>query len=203
VASIDGAANLIESPQTSEEMRKGSLAIIHKEIQRLNRLLTNLLDFARPRKPDFQPMDPNRLIDAIVSLAGHSAEQKGITLRKEVPASVPPLECDPEQMKQVILNLAINAIQAMTGPGEVLLSAKRSDSSVLISVRDQGPGVAEENLDKSFNPFFTTKEAGTGLGLSVVHQIVTQHGGLVNAERNPEGGMTFSLVIPQQQRRNR
>jgi signal transduction histidine kinase len=116
---------------------------------------------------------------------------------------VPPLECDPEQIKQVILNLAINAIQAMTGPGEVLVSAKPSDSSVMISVRDQGPGVAEENLDKIFNPFFTTKEAGTGLGLSVVHQIVTQHGGVVNAERNPEGGMTFSLLIPQQQRRNR
>jgi signal transduction histidine kinase len=202
LASIDGAANLIESPQTSEEMRKGSLAIIHKEIQRLNRLLTNLLDFARPRKPEFQPVDASRLIDAIINLAGHSAEQKGIALRKEVSMSVPSIECDPEQMKQVILNLTINAIQAMAGPGEVLMSAKPSDSSVMISVSDQGPGVAEENLDKIFNPFFTTKEAGTGLGLSVVHQIVTQHGGVVNAERNPNGGMTFSLTVPQQQRRN-
>ncbi|HWB84436.1 MAG TPA: ATP-binding protein [Bryobacteraceae bacterium] len=201
LASIDGAANLIESPQTSDEMRKGSLAIIHKEIQRLNRLLTNLLDFARPRKPEFQPVDPNRLIDAIISLAGHSAEQKGIRLRKEAPVSVPTIECDPEQMKQVILNLAINAVQAMTGSGEVVLTANASDSSVVISVRDQGPGVADDDLDKIFNPFFTTKEAGTGLGLSVVHQIVTQHGGFVNAERNPDGGMTFSLVIPQQQRR--
>jgi signal transduction histidine kinase len=203
LASIDGAANLIESPQTPDEMRKGSLAIIHKEIQRLNRLLTNLLDFARPRKPEFQSVDPNRLIDSIVNLAGHSADQKGITLRKEVPGSVPPIECDPEQMKQVILNLAINAVQAMTGPGEVLISATPSDSSVMISVRDQGPGVAEENLDKIFNPFFTTKEAGTGLGLSVVHQIVTQHGGVVKAERNQKGGMTFSLVVPQRQGRNR
>jgi len=202
LASIDGAANLIESPQTSEEMRKGSLAIIHKEIQRLNRLLTNLLDFARPRRPEFQPVDPNRLIDSIINLAGHSAEQKGITLRKDVPAAVPSIECDPEQMKQVILNLVINAVQAMTRPGEVLLAARPLDSSVMISVSDQGAGVAEENLDKIYNPFFTTKEAGTGLGLSVVHQIVTQHGGVVNAERNPQGGMTFSLVIPQQQRRN-
>ena len=201
LASIDGAANLIESPQTPEEMRKGSLAIIHKEIQRLNRLLTNLLDFARPRKPEFQSVDPSRLIDSIISLAGHSAEQKGITLRKEVPVSVPSIECDPEQMKQVILNLAINAVQAMTGPGEVLISAKPSDNAVMISVRDQGPGVPEENLDKIFNPFFTTKDAGTGLGLSVVHQIVTQHRGVVNAERNRDGGMTFSLLIPQQQRR--
>lgn len=201
LASIDGAANLIESPQTPDEVRKGSLVIIHKEIQRLNRLLTNLLDFARPRKPEFQPVEPSRLIDAITNLAGHSAQQKGITFRKDVAASVPPIECDPEQMKQVILNLAINAVQAMTEPGEVVLAARSSDSSVIISVRDRGPGIADEDLDKIFNPFFTTKEAGTGLGLSVVHQIVTQHGGVVNTERNPSGGMTFSVSLPQQQRR--
>ena len=202
LASIDGAANLIESPQTSDEMRKGSLAIIHKEIQRLNRLLTNLLDFARPRKPEFQAVEPARLIDTIISLVGHSAQQKGVTLCKDVPTSVPPFECDTEQMKQVILNLAINAVQAMAEPGEVVLSAHQRDSSVMICVCDQGPGVDEENMEKIFNPFFTTKEAGTGLGLSVVYQIVTQHGGIVKAERNPGGGMTFSLVIPLHQRRD-
>ena len=175
LASIDGAANLIESPQTSQAVRSNSLAIIHKEIQRLNRLLTNLLDFARPRKPEFHTVEPGRLIDAIITLAGHSAQQKGITLRKEGPSPAPPFECDAEQMKQVLLNLTINAVQAMTGPGEVVLSAHALDSSVVISVRDEGPGVDQENMDKIFNPFFTTKEAGTGLGLSVVHQIVTQH----------------------------
>jgi signal transduction histidine kinase len=201
LAAIDGAANLIESAQTPDEMRRGSLAVIHKEIQRLNRLLTNLLDFARPRKPEFQAVEPSRLIDSIINLTGHSAEQKGIVLRKDVPEPVPPFECDPEQMKQVILNLAINAVQAMPGPGEVVLAAHQLDSSVTISVRDQGPGVEEENLEKIFNPFFTTKETGTGLGLSVVYQIVTQHRGIVKTERNPGGGMTFSVVIPMRQRR--
>jgi signal transduction histidine kinase len=201
LASIDGAANLIESPQTSEEMRSGSLAIIRKEIQRLNRLLTNLLDFARPRRPEFQPAEPGRLFDAIINLADHSAHQKGITIRKDVPPSVPPFECDPEQMKQVILNLAINAVQAMTDPGEIVLSARQKDSCVMISVRDQGAGIPEEDIDKIFNPFFTTKDAGTGLGLSVVHQIVNQHGGTVTAERNPDRGMTFSLLVPLRQRR--
>jgi signal transduction histidine kinase len=201
LASIDGAVNLIESPQSSEQMRTGSLAIIHKEIQRLNRLLTSLLDFARPRKPEFAPVEPSRLIDAIINLTGHAAQQKGITLRKEGPLSVPAFECDPEQMKQVILNLAINAVQAMTGPGEVVLSAHQWDTSVVISVRDQGPGIDEEDMEKIFNPFFTTKEAGTGLGLSVVYQIVTQHEGIVKTERNPDGGMTFSVVIPLHQRR--
>jgi two-component system, NtrC family, sensor histidine kinase HydH len=201
LASIDGAANLIESAQTSDEMRRGSLAIIHKEIQRLNRLLTNLLDFARPRKPEFQTMEPGRLFDAIINLTGHSAEQKGISISKDVPSSVPALECDPEQMKQVILNLTINAVQAMTDPGQIVLAAQQNGASVVISVRDQGPGIPEEDLDKIFDPFFTTKDAGTGLGLSVVHQIVTQHGGTVTAQRNPERGMTFSLALPLQQRR--
>jgi signal transduction histidine kinase len=202
LASIDGAANLIESPQTSEEMRRGSFAVIHKEIQRLNRLLTSLLDFARPRKPEFQPTEPGRLLDAIINLTNHSAQQKGITIRKDVPLSVPPFECDPEQMKQVILNLTINAVQAMAAPGEIVLSARQKDSSVMICVRDQGPGIPEEDIDKIFNPFFTTKDAGTGLGLSVVHQIVNQHGGTVTAERNPDRGMTFSLVVPLHQRRH-
>ena len=115
---------------------------------------------------------------------------------------MPAFECDPEQMKQVILNLVINAVQAMTGAGDIVLAARQQDSSVAISVRDQGPGIEPEDLDKIFNPFYTTKDAGTGLGLSVVYQIVNQHGGVVTAVRNPEGGMTFSLTIPLSQRRD-
>jgi signal transduction histidine kinase len=202
LAAIDGAANLIQSPQTPEDMRQSSLVIIHKEIQRLNRLLTNLLDFARPRKPEFQAVEPGRLIESIANLAGHSAQQKGITLRRDVPPMVPSFECDPEQMKQVLLNLTINAVQAMGGPGEILLSARQRDSSVAISVRDEGPGVDEKDLDKIFNPFFTTKDTGTGLGLSVVHQIVTQHGGTVTTERNAGRGMTFTVAIPLHPRRS-
>jgi two-component system sensor histidine kinase HydH len=164
-------------------------------------LLTNLLDFARPRQPEFQAVEPSRLIDSIITLASHSAQEKGIAIRKDVPPSVPAFECDMEQMKQVILNLAINAVQAMNVPGEIVLSARQSNSSVRISVRDQGPGINDEDLDQIFNPFFTTKEAGTGLGLSVVDQIVTQHGGTVKAERNPDRGMTFSVIVPLHPRR--
>jgi signal transduction histidine kinase len=201
LASIDGAANLIESPQTPDEMRRSSLAIVHKEIGRLNRLLTHLLDFARPRSPEFQMVEPERLIDSIVNLAGHSAQQKGITLRKDVPPAAPAVECDPEQIKQVLLNLAINSVQAMDGPGEIVIWARQKDSSVEIGVRDEGPGIPDEDLDRIFNPFFTTKESGTGLGLSVAHQIVTQHGGAIRAERNPGRGMTFSLTLPLHRRR--
>jgi signal transduction histidine kinase len=104
-------------------------------------------------------------------------------------------------MKQVILNLTINAVQAMTDPGQIVLSAQQNGASVVIGVRDQGPGIPEEDLDKIFDPFFTTKDAGTGLGLSVVHQIVTQHGGTVTVQKNPGRGTMFSLVLPLRQRR--
>jgi signal transduction histidine kinase len=201
LASISGATNLVESTKTSEEMRRASIAIIHKEIERLNRLLTNLLDFARPRQPEFRAVQPGQLIDAIINLAGHSAQQKGITILKDVPPSVPTFECDPEQMKQVVLNLMINAVQAMTAPGEIVLSARQYDSSVMIRVRDHGTGIDDQDLDNIFNPFFTTKDSGTGLGLSVVYQIVTQHGGTVTAERNTDRGMTFSVVVPQRRGR--
>lgn len=202
LAAIDGAANLIESPATPGEMRKGSLTVIRKEIQRLNRLLTNLLDFARPRTPEFRTVDAARLIDSIIGLAQHSAQQKGITLRKDAPGAPPPFQGDPEQLKQVLLNLTINAIQAMHDPGEVVLAARRKDATVLMSVRDEGPGIPEDEIDKIFNPFFTTKDTGTGLGLSVVHQIITQHGGTVSVLRNAGRGMTFELTIPLEQRRH-
>lgn len=196
LAGIDGAVNLLESTATPQEIREGSLVVIHREVKRLNRLLTNLLDFARPRKPAFQAMEPGRLIDSIMVLTSHSSQQKGITLRKDVSPIVRAFECDPEQMKQVLLNLVINAVQAMSGPGEIVLTAIQSDSFVCISVRDDGPGVDAADLDRIFNPFFTTKEQGTGLGLSVVHQIVAQHGGSVAAEKNAVKGMTFTVSIP-------
>jgi signal transduction histidine kinase len=131
-----------------------------------------------------------------MDLASHAVDRKQIVLRKEVAGGVPMLECDPEQLKQVLLNLVINAIQATDGRGGVILRASRqNDDKVLIQVKDEGCGIRPEDLDKIFDPFFTTKENGTGLGLSVVHQIVEQHGGLLTAENNRDKGMTFSLLF--------
>jgi signal transduction histidine kinase len=95
------------------------------------------------------------------------------------------------------LNLTLNAAQAMPGGGDVWLTVRQEDGGLVIQIRDEGAGIPEENMDKIFDPFFTTKETGTGLGLSVVHQIVTQHGGTVTVSRNPDKGTTFSLFFPQ------
>ena len=196
LASIDGAAEVLEPGGEPEEVRRETIAIIRKECARLFRLLTNLLDFARPREPERCSVDVAKVLESVIQLVRHSGG-KNIHFHLDVTNTLPPLMCDQEQLAQVILNLTMNAAQAMPQGGDVRLKARRSDGGILIQVQDQGSGIPPEDLDKVFDPFFTTKDEGTGLGLSVVHQIVTQHGGSVTAERNPDTGMTFSLFFPQ------
>ena len=196
LGSIEGAANLIQSPATSPEIREGSLNIIRKECQRLNRLLTNLLDFARPRQPEFRSVDLVRLVDSIFALVGPNAQQQHVRLIKMVRKTPHLLESDPEQLRQVLLNLVINGIQAMPGGGEIEVILDMDDGEVVISVKDQGVGIAPDDLERIFDPFFTTKGSGTGLGLSVAHQVITHLGGSIEAGRNPDRGMTFSISLP-------
>jgi len=196
LASIAGAVGIIERNSGSESKRGECLSIIKRETERLNRLLTSFLDFARPRPPQYQTIDLSGTLDSVIALAAHAVDRKPIALRTETPASLPTLECDPEQLKQVLLNLLINAIQASPDGSDVVLSARSVGPKVFIQVKDAGCGIAPENREKIFDPFFTTKESGTGLGLSVAHQIIEQHGGLLTAEANTDRGMTFSVVLP-------
>jgi two-component system, NtrC family, sensor histidine kinase HydH len=196
LASIAGATGILTRNPDAYEKRAECLSIIEKECRRLDRLLTNFLDFARPRPPQYHDVAPETVLDSVLDLASHATDGTHVVLRKEVRGDLPMLECDPEQLKQVLLNLVINAIQATNGLGEVVLLSARQNGKILIQVKDEGCGVSSENLDKIFDPFFTTKENGSGLGLSVVHQIVEQHGGLVTAENNRGKGMTFSLWFP-------
>jgi signal transduction histidine kinase len=196
LASIDGAAEVLEPGGEPEDVRRETLGIIRKECARLFRLLTNLLDFARPREPERRAVDVRRVLDSVIELLRHSAGKR-IRFQRDVPDHLPALMCDEEQLAQVVLNLTMNAVQAMPTGGEIRLRARQDNGGIIIQVQDEGPGISAENLDKVFDPFFTTKGEGTGLGLSVVHQIVSQHGGSVTAERNPRKGMTFSLFFPQ------
>lgn len=196
LASIDGAAEVLDVANDQTELRKETVSIIRKECSRLNRLLTSLLDFARPRHPEWGEVDLAKVLNSVIDLVSHSAG-KGIHFHKEIQGRIPSLLGDEEQLTQVMLNLTLNAAQAMPEGGGVWLAAKQVEDGIAIQVRDQGAGIPEENMDKIFDPFFTTKDTGTGLGLSVVHQIVTQHGGTVTVTRNQDKGMTFSLFFPQ------
>jgi signal transduction histidine kinase len=196
LASVSGAAGILRRNPRLEPKDAECVEIISKECQRLNRLVGNFLDFARPRTPRYQTVDLSPTLDSVMELAGHAIGKQAITLRREVLAQLPAVECDPELLRQVLLNLIINAIQSMPGGGEVVISAMPRQERVLIQVKDEGCGVKPENRDRIFDPFFTTKENGSGLGLSVAHQIVQQHGGVLTAEANAKKGMTFSLLLP-------
>jgi len=197
LASIAGAAGILQRNLRLEKKDAECADIIVKECRRLNHLLSHFLDFARPRAPNYQAIDAASLFDSVIQLAAHAAaSQPPVTLRQEVDAALTPFEADPELLTQVLLNLLINAIQAMPEGGGVLLAAGPQNGRVLIQVRDEGCGIGPADRDRIFDPFFTTKQTGTGLGLSVAHQIVEQHGGILSAQPNPGKGTTFSVLLP-------
>lgn len=196
LASIAGASGILQRNANLEETHLKVLAVIDKECQRLTRLLSNFLDFARPRPPRHQNVDIEGVLQSVMDLATHSAGTKKIVLRTEAAPDLPQIDCDPEMLKQLLLNLVINAIQATPDEGVVSLTAALQNGKMRIRVIDEGAGIPPETRDRIFDPFFTTKEGGTGLGLSVAHQIVEQHGGVLTAEANAEKGMTFTALLP-------
>jgi two-component system sensor histidine kinase HydH len=196
LASISGAAAILARSQDLDQKNAKCLEIITTECERLNGLLTNFLNFARPRPPRLQTIQLEPVLDNVLELASHGVRGKAVRFEKQVTSGLPPVECDPEQVEQVLLNLMINAIEASPEGGTVTLSAAKEESKIAISVVDHGHGVAPAHIDRLFDPFFTTKEHGTGLGLPVAHQIVRQMGGSLLAQPNADQGMTFSVVLP-------
>ena len=195
LGSIEGAVDIVERT-TDDERRREFLGIIKIETRRLNGLLTNLLDFSRPRTPQIREAHVDALVRTVIDLTAHNALQQGIQVELQMTPDLPAFECDPEQIIQVLLNITLNAIQASPAGGQIAISVARREDMILVRISDQGSGVAETELDKIFDPFYTTKEAGTGLGLAVSYQILAQHGGGIAVERNPDKGMTFTLSLP-------
>jgi signal transduction histidine kinase len=196
LAGIEGAALLVRNDSGSAQKREECLAIIQKECRRLKRLVSNFLEFAKPRSPQYRRVQLESLFDSVIGLASHAIGHEPIQIHKVLAPNLPSCSCDPEQIQQIILNLTINAIQAMPEGGEIVLAAAKQGENFLLQVIDQGRGVEAGLLDKIFDPFFTTKENGTGMGLSVAHQIVAQHGGSLTAKKNERQGMTFSVWLP-------
>jgi len=196
LASIEGAAAVVQRERESNERRREFLDIIQKECRRLDQLLTSFLNFARPRPPDLRTVEIDGLLDSVMVLAQHAGESRRWDLKKDIQPGLSRLVCDPEQMKQVLLNLVMNAVQATPQGGTVMLAAREDGGKVTIDVHDQGCGISEDCLDRVFDPFFTTKETGTGLGLSVAHQIVSQHGGTLTVARNSPAGVTVRVSLP-------
>jgi two-component system sensor histidine kinase HydH len=196
LASISGAAGILARGQASQDSRAECLEILTRESQRLNTLLTNFLVFARPRLPRFQTIEVADLLQSVVSLAQHAATARNIHVNLSADPQARELECDPEQIKQLLLNLLLNAIQATPEAGVVWLRSLREGRHLFLEVCDEGIGIAPDVAERIFEPFFTTKESGTGLGLAIASNIASQHDGVLTCRSNKEQGTVFRVELP-------
>ncbi len=195
-ASIRGIASLLQDANITAEFRAECLSILERECDRIERLLAGLLRFASPRAPQIEEADPKRIAESAIASVRFQAAKANIEIRSFVSSEVRGIPCDPALMQQLLVNLLLNAIQAMPQGGAVLLNVNRGLRSVDIQVVDEGIGIGPDLLDKVFLPFVTTRPDGTGLGLAVAKQIAQQHGGTIGAQRNPAQGMTFTITLP-------
>lgn len=171
------------------------LSLVRDEIRRLDHLLQDFLEFARPKELVPEPVDLNALLSRVSDLLGGEADVRRVELKTDL-ADVPAISGDENRLRQVVMNLALNALEVAGEGGRVHLHLKRNGDDVEVIVDDTGPGVPAENRGRVFEPFFTTRASGTGLGLPIVHSIVTQHDGTVRIEDSPLGGARFVVKLP-------
>ena len=170
--------------------------IIGSEIHRLDRVVQILVDFTRPRDLHLEETDLRRLLEDGVQLAGPDASRHGVTIVCELPDQPLLVKVDMDFIKQAILNVVLNGVQAMPDGGKLTVSARREEDMVVTDIRDQGEGIAAEAQDKIFELYFTTKKEGTGIGLAQTYQILQWHYGSVDFESIPGEGTTFRLRLP-------
>lgn len=175
----------------------GHLDVVKEELGRIARIVRQLLDFHRPQKLQKTPLDIREIITDILSLVKWQLVEDNIAVTLDIDGDVPLVPGSSEQLKQVFLNLVINAKDFMPGGGSLKISAEAQDDSVRISFLDSGPGIPPENVSRIFEPFFTTKQeaSGTGLGLSVCFGIIKEHDGRILATNAPDGAR-FDIILP-------
>ncbi|HEX8706094.1 MAG TPA: ATP-binding protein [Myxococcaceae bacterium] len=182
------------------EAQQGSLleplSLVRDEIRRLDHILEDFLQFARPREFKPEPVEVAPLLRRVVDLLGSQAETRRVRLELEGPVPNFQVSGEEERLRQVLINLALNALEATPPEGQVRLSAGEDSRGVWLRVEDTGPGVPMGLRSRVFEPFFTTKAQGSGLGLSIVHAIVAQHGGTLEVGDAPGRGARFVLRLP-------
>jgi PAS domain S-box-containing protein len=212
LVSIKTFAQLLPERYQDSDFRETFSNLIGHEIDRIDSLVNQLLRFARPAKPHLKPMHVHEILDKSLLLVGHRLYQKDIKLTRSWEANVDTIRADPDQLEQVFLNFFLNAMDAMKNGGELNISTQiRTDEQwvspftqsngetreiLRITIRDSGEGIRGEDIPHVFDPFFTTKDYGTGLGLSVVHGIVQEHGGQIEVESELKKGTAFHILLP-------
>jgi signal transduction histidine kinase len=174
-----------------KEMLSKALA----EIERVERLINALLSFSSPVRADFRDGDICRVIYDVILLMKRPAEKQGVRLELQM-EELPVFRFDPEKIKQTLINIIKNALEALTNGGVITIMAWHNEQTVTVTVHDNGPGITRQDMPLIFEPFFTRKGAGTGLGLSITQRIIEEHHGTITVESAPENGTTFSIMLP-------
>ena len=212
LVSIKTFAQLLPERYQDSDFRETFSNLIGHEIDRIDSLVNQLLRFARPAKPLLKPMHVHDVLEKSLMLVGHGLYQKEIKLSRSWNADVDTIRADADQMEQVFLNFFLNAMDAMKQGGELSVTTEirsaaewatpvagkngHRDEILRVSVRDNGEGIKSEDIPHVFDPFFTTKDYGTGLGLSVVHGIIQEHGGQIEVESELAKGTAFHILLP-------
>ncbi|MBI2553092.1 MAG: histidine kinase, partial [Candidatus Rokubacteria bacterium] len=183
--------------------RRQDLGVVVSQIDRISGIIRSLLDMVRAQKPEIQPAPVAAVLDRLLPLVEHAARRRRLTLSVSLPADLPPMQADPNQFQQVLLNLLMNALEATSEGGKVQIGAARAQEGgrpgVAVTVSDTGPGIPADLLPRLFEPFFTTKPPGqgTGLGLAICRDIVRDHGGEIRVESSPGRGTAFTVWLPE------
>lgn len=177
-------------------------AVMIKEVDRLNRVISELLDFARPKKPHREPQDLKNLWENTLVLLEAEFKKKKIEIEKNYEPNLPLVMADRDQVSQAFLNLLINSVESIDGGGKIRLFLKKGDQmgKVEMIIEDTGRGIPAEDIEKIFEPFFSTKRKGTGLGLAIVHQIIESHGGEIKVKSEEGKGTTFCIALPENEK---
>lgn len=195
LASIKGAIEILQDELEPQSPRREFAALALKEIERLDTLVGEFLRFARPAELTTELNDLNDIVESVASLVENQARSQRVAVEKKLSTRLPKIVIDREQIRQVLLNLAVNALQAVSEDGRIVFRTDVDENSCLVEVSDSGSGIDETVFAKIFDPFVTTKDKGVGLGLSIAHKIVTEHGGTIIVTSDVKGAV-FTIRLP-------
>lgn len=187
---------ILQERYNEPDFREKFFKIVDSEIDRMNCVIEQLLDFAQPVSPNFQDIQVHKLLDEAVSFVEHDFNKKGINIVKDYCNYNIEISADSNQFKEVFLNLFINALAAMEEGGKLTILTQITYRELRILISDTGCGIPKENIPQLFDPFFTTKDKGHGLGLSIVHNIIQAHQGSIEVKSKLNSGTTFIVTLP-------
>jgi signal transduction histidine kinase len=195
LAAIRSSAQILTERLSGKEAEFAHIVV--DEVDRLNRVVNEFLDYARPAPLKRESVLLSGLLDSCLELLAPVINQAGVTVKRVYPQGERKVDADPNQMRQVFLNLILNAVQAMNSGGEVMLEVRQEADSTRVSVRDTGPGIPPDKLRQVCEPFYSTKPGGTGLGLPIAQRIVAEHGGRLEIACATGAGTTATVILPE------